>query len=163
MENYPYPNSYPDSGHSSPRSREIDCENASWDDQPLSSGYKVKLMCSYGGKIHPRPHDNQLTYVGGDTKILAVDRNIRFSSFISKLSNLCDSDMCFRLVHGRLIGRKEVWFWKSPNYQKIHIVASGFLSQFVTWNAIIVTLEQLLWSLLESRLTLCSLMWIYMN
>ncbi|KAG5543760.1 hypothetical protein RHGRI_016498 [Rhododendron griersonianum] len=96
MENYPYSNSYPDSGHSSPRSREIDCENASWDDQPLSSGYKVKLMCSYGGKIHPRPHDNQLTYVGGDTKILAVDRNIRFSSFISKLSNLCDSDMCFR-------------------------------------------------------------------
>lgn len=53
-------------------------------------------MCSYGGKIHPRPHDNQLAYVGGDTKILAVDRNIRFSSFISKLSNLCDSDVCFR-------------------------------------------------------------------
>ncbi|XAR62049.1 hypothetical protein NMG60_11016632, partial [Bertholletia excelsa] len=84
MENYSY-SSYPDSGNSSPRSREIDCENASWD-EPLSSSYKVKLMCSYGGKIHPRPHDNQLTYVGGDTKILAVDRNIRFSAFVAKLS-----------------------------------------------------------------------------
>lgn len=48
-------------------------------------------MCSYGGKIQPRPHDNQLTYTGGDTKILAVDRNIKFSVFLSKLSSLADS------------------------------------------------------------------------
>lgn len=54
-------------------------------------------MCSYGGKIHPRPHDNQLTYVGGDTKIFSVDRNTKFSSFISKLSSLCDSsEVCFK-------------------------------------------------------------------
>ncbi|CAK9181390.1 unnamed protein product [Ilex paraguariensis] len=93
MENLSY-SSYPDSGNSSPRSREIDCENASWDEPPTN--YKVKFMCSYGGKIHPRPHDNQLTYVGGDTKILAVDRNIRFSGFMQKLSSLCDSDACFK-------------------------------------------------------------------
>lgn len=53
-------------------------------------------MCSYGGKIHPRPHDNQLTYVGGETKIIAVDRNIRFSSIISKLSSFCDNEVCFK-------------------------------------------------------------------
>uniref|UniRef100_A0A5B7C4X7 PB1 domain-containing protein n=1 Tax=Davidia involucrata TaxID=16924 RepID=A0A5B7C4X7_DAVIN len=94
MENYSY-SSYPDSGHSSPRSREIDCENASWDEPP-NSNYKVKFMCSYGGTIHPRPHDNQLAYVGGETKILAVDRSIRFSGFISKLSSLCDADVCFK-------------------------------------------------------------------
>ncbi|CAL5332620.1 unnamed protein product [Camellia sinensis] len=94
MENHSY-SSYPDSGNSSPRSREIDCENASWD-EPLSSNYKVKFMCSYGGKIHPRPHDNQLTYVGGDTKILAVDRSIKFSALISKLSALCDSQVSFK-------------------------------------------------------------------
>lgn len=46
-------------------------------------------MCSYGGKIHPRPHDNQLSYIGGETKILSVERNIKFSSMISKLSALC--------------------------------------------------------------------------
>nr|GMD89218.1 PB1 domain-containing protein [Ipomoea batatas] len=94
MENYSY-SSYPDSVNSSPRSREVDCENASWDEPP-SSNYKVKFMCSYGGKIHPRPHDNQLSYVGGDTKILSVDRNIRFSSFMSKLSTLYEADVCFK-------------------------------------------------------------------
>ncbi|XWS54617.1 hypothetical protein CRYUN_Cryun10bG0104100 [Craigia yunnanensis] len=90
MENYPY-NSYPDSGDSSPRSREIDFENPPpWEDQPQhAQNYKAKFMCSYGGKINPRPHDNQLSYIGGETKILAVERNIKYSSMISKLSALC--------------------------------------------------------------------------
>ncbi|KAG5612836.1 hypothetical protein H5410_024117 [Solanum commersonii] len=97
MENYSY-SSYPDSVNSSPRSREIDCENASWDDQPPSSNsnYKVKFMCSYGGKILPRPHDNQLAYVAGETKILSVDRNIRFSNLVAKLSSISDCDICFK-------------------------------------------------------------------
>lgn len=53
-------------------------------------------MCSYGGKIQPRPHDNQLAYIGGDTKILAVDRNIKFSALVAKLSSLCDADVFFK-------------------------------------------------------------------
>lgn len=54
-------------------------------------------MCSYGGKIQPRSHDNQLAYIGGDTKILTADRNIKFAAFISKLSSLCgDADVCFK-------------------------------------------------------------------
>ncbi|KAF2312269.1 hypothetical protein GH714_029634 [Hevea brasiliensis] len=54
-------------------------------------------MCSYGGKIHPRPHDNQLSYIGGETKILAVDRNIKFSVMISKLAAVCgDTDISFK-------------------------------------------------------------------
>lgn len=56
-------------------------------------------MCSYGGKIQPRQHDNQLTYVAGDTKIFAVDRNIKFSLFLSKLSTLSQfqpNSLCFR-------------------------------------------------------------------
>lgn len=94
MENYSY-SSYPDSGDSSPRSREIDCENQSWD-EPLAN-YKVKFMCSYGGKIQPRQHDNQLAYVGGDTKILAVERNIKFGTMMAKLSALCsDDNICFK-------------------------------------------------------------------
>ncbi|XP_059653156.1 uncharacterized protein LOC132300187 [Cornus florida] len=96
MDNYAYTTSYAESGDSSPRSREIDFENPSpWEDQPPNN-YKVKFMCSYGGKIHPRPHDNQLSYVGGETKILAVDRTIKFSGIISKLSALCDADVCFK-------------------------------------------------------------------
>ena len=58
MENYSF-TSYLDSGESSPHSREIDFKNPLlWDDQPHQN-YKVKFMCSYGGKIHPRPYDNQ--------------------------------------------------------------------------------------------------------
>jgi hypothetical protein len=96
MENYPYNSTYPESGGSSPRSREIDFENPPpWEEsqgnqQPTN--YKVKFMCSYGGKIHPRPHDNQLSYIGGETKMLAVDRNIKFASLLSKLMALCESD-----------------------------------------------------------------------
>ncbi|KAI3992974.1 hypothetical protein MKX01_009717 [Papaver californicum] len=98
MENYYTPTTYPsDSRDSSPRSstREIDCEN-SWPDQEQNN-YKVKFMCSYGGKILPRPHDNQLTYMGGETKILSVDRSIKFSGIISKLNSLSDyNDVYFK-------------------------------------------------------------------
>ncbi|KAL4555251.1 hypothetical protein LXL04_037864 [Taraxacum kok-saghyz] len=58
--------------------------------------YKVKFMCSYGGKIHPRPHDNQLAYIGSETKILSVDRSIKFTALIAKLAALCDADVCFK-------------------------------------------------------------------
>ncbi|XP_038681919.1 uncharacterized protein LOC119982544 [Tripterygium wilfordii] len=96
MENY-Y-NSYPESGGSSPRSREVDFENPPpWEDQQNGSNYKAKFMCSYGGKIHPRPHDNQLSYIGGETKILSVDRNIKLAAMINKLSALCgDADVSFK-------------------------------------------------------------------
>lgn len=92
MDKFSY-NSYPDSTDSSPRSREIDFDNPPpWDDQNHHNhhqSYKVKFMCSYNGKIQPRPHDNQLTYVNGETKILSVDRGIRFPVLASKLSALC--------------------------------------------------------------------------
>uniref|UniRef100_A0A7N0R8Z2 PB1 domain-containing protein n=1 Tax=Kalanchoe fedtschenkoi TaxID=63787 RepID=A0A7N0R8Z2_KALFE len=100
MENYSYGGaaSYPDSGDSSPRSREIDFENPPpWEDQSQPSpNYKVKFMCSYGGNITPRPHDNHLSYVGGETKILSVERNTKFAPFVAKLSALCDADVCFK-------------------------------------------------------------------
>ncbi|KAM7279148.1 hypothetical protein ACFE04_006282 [Oxalis oulophora] len=66
---------------------------------PTFTSFKVKFMCSYGGKIQPRPNYNQLAYIGGDTKILAVDRNIKFTAIMAKLSSLCcydESDMCFK-------------------------------------------------------------------
>nr|KYP41270.1 hypothetical protein KK1_037362 [Cajanus cajan] len=48
-------------------------------------------MCSYGGRIQPRPHDNHLTYVGGDTKILSVDRHVKFPALLAKLSSLANA------------------------------------------------------------------------
>ncbi|XP_010546446.1 PREDICTED: uncharacterized protein LOC104818530 [Tarenaya hassleriana] len=97
MDKFSY-NSYADSADSSPRSREIDFDNPSpWDEQqhPPQS-YKVKFMCSYGGKIQPRSHDNQLAYVGGETKIISTDRGIRFSVMISKLSAIVGGDFTFK-------------------------------------------------------------------
>ncbi|KAK2986689.1 hypothetical protein RJ640_010914 [Escallonia rubra] len=49
---------------------------------------KVRLMCSYGGKIQARSHDNQLVYAGGDTKIMTVDRTVRFHNIVAKLNGL---------------------------------------------------------------------------
>lgn len=97
MENHSF-SSYPDSGDSSPRSREIvdsDNPSLSWD-EPAAA--KVKLMCSYGGRIQPRHHDNQLSYVGGETKILAVERSIRFPAFAARLAAILPAadDVCFK-------------------------------------------------------------------
>lgn len=50
---------------------------------------KVKLLCSFGGRIWSRPTDRQLSYIGGDTKILAVDRHIKLSDIIAKLNSIC--------------------------------------------------------------------------
>ncbi|XP_031121056.1 uncharacterized protein LOC116024302 [Ipomoea triloba] len=49
---------------------------------------RVRFMCSFGGKILPRPHDNQLRYVGGDTRIVALNRHASFASLLVKLSKL---------------------------------------------------------------------------
>ncbi|KAI7749019.1 hypothetical protein M8C21_009925 [Ambrosia artemisiifolia] len=47
---------------------------------------KLRLMCSYGGHIIPRPHSKSLCYAGGDTRIVAVDRRTTAAT-ISSLSH----------------------------------------------------------------------------
>ncbi|KAJ0049323.1 hypothetical protein Pint_16554 [Pistacia integerrima] len=81
---------YPDSIDSSPRSR----NNDTYDDPlPPVPGAKLRLMCSYGGHIIPRPHDKSLCYVGGDTRLVVVDRHSSLSSLGTRLSR--------SLLHGR--------------------------------------------------------------
>ncbi|EAZ04310.1 hypothetical protein OsI_26451 [Oryza sativa Indica Group] len=41
-------------------------------------GAHVRLMCSFGGRILPRPGDHQLRYVGGETRIVSVPRAATF-------------------------------------------------------------------------------------
>ncbi|KAJ6350962.1 hypothetical protein OIU78_006978 [Salix suchowensis] len=74
-----------DSVESSPRSRNTDSNY--FDDLPPPLSSKLRLMCSYGGHIVPRPHDKSLCYVGGDTRIVVVDRHATLSSLSSRLSN----------------------------------------------------------------------------
>ncbi|KAK7411648.1 hypothetical protein VNO78_03083 [Psophocarpus tetragonolobus] len=49
------------------------------------SGRKMKLMCSYGGKILPRPSDGMLRYVGGQTRIISVKRDVSFNDLMQKM------------------------------------------------------------------------------
>ncbi|KAE8692331.1 elongator complex protein 2-like isoform X1 [Hibiscus syriacus] len=78
------PATYPDSVDSSPRSRNTD----SWDDPALPTALhsKLRLMCSYGGTIVPRPHDKVLCYIGGDTRMVVVDRHTTLASLHHRLS-----------------------------------------------------------------------------
>ncbi|CAN1138133.1 hypothetical protein LINPERPRIM_LOCUS23309 [Linum perenne] len=55
---------------------------------PTVPGAKLRLMCSYGGHIIPRPHDKSLCYVGGETRIVVVDRNSTVGSLSCRLSKI---------------------------------------------------------------------------
>lgn len=52
---------------------------------------RVSFMCSFGGRILPRPHDDQLRYVGGETRIVAVPRSTTFAALLAKLAKLSGS------------------------------------------------------------------------
>jgi hypothetical protein len=96
--------SHPNSANSSPNSRELVENNdhrSPFDEQPPpppppSNSNRVKLMCSYGGKIQPRLHDHHFTYIGGDTKILTVDRAVKLTTLVGKLSTMANCDVCFK-------------------------------------------------------------------
>ncbi|XWS40465.1 hypothetical protein CRYUN_Cryun18bG0142400 [Craigia yunnanensis] len=50
----------------------------------LSSSTKVKFLCSFGGKILPRPSDGKLRYVGGQTRIIRLSRDISWQELVQK-------------------------------------------------------------------------------
>ncbi|KAA8535278.1 hypothetical protein F0562_030281 [Nyssa sinensis] len=49
------------------------------------SGKKIKFLCSFGGKILPRPSDGVLRYVGGQTRIISVQRDVNFDELVLKM------------------------------------------------------------------------------
>lgn len=55
-----------------------------------SQSGKVKFLCSFGGKILPRPSDGKLRYVGGDTRILSMGRNTSLAELMKKTSGICN-------------------------------------------------------------------------
>ncbi|XP_028798100.1 uncharacterized protein LOC114753579 [Neltuma alba] len=56
----------------------------------------IKFLCSYGGRILPRATDGKLRYVGGHTRVLAVDPSIAFSELMAKLEELSGSSVTLR-------------------------------------------------------------------
>ncbi|CAG7881425.1 unnamed protein product [Brassica rapa] len=57
---------------------------------------KVKFMCSFGGKILPRPSDGLLKYVGGETRVIAVSPDITFLELTKKLTEMTENDMVLK-------------------------------------------------------------------
>ncbi|KAG8372740.1 hypothetical protein BUALT_Bualt12G0098200 [Buddleja alternifolia] len=50
----------------------------------------MKFLCSFGGRILPRPNDGKLRYVGGDTKIISIRRNLNYSELVKKTAAICN-------------------------------------------------------------------------
>ncbi|KAK2647958.1 hypothetical protein Ddye_015447 [Dipteronia dyeriana] len=100
---------YPDSQESSPRSHNV--EGYENDPLPPVPGNKLRLMCSYGGHIIPRPHDKSLCYVGGETRLVVVDRHSSLSFFSTRLS------------HSLLNGRSFALKYQLPNEELDSLVS----------------------------------------
>ncbi|WCJ38129.1 Protein kinase superfamily protein with octicosapeptide/Phox/Bem1p domain [Euphorbia peplus] len=50
---------------------------------------KMKLLCSFGGKVLPRPSDGKLRYVGGETRIFSVCKNLTWEELVKKTKCIC--------------------------------------------------------------------------
>ncbi|KAE8724785.1 Detected protein of unknown function [Hibiscus syriacus] len=57
---------------------------------PSSPKNRVKFLCSYGGKILPRSSDGKLKYVGGETRVVAVPGDIKFSELKNKVNGMVE-------------------------------------------------------------------------
>uniref|UniRef100_A0A0R0FKH3 Protein kinase domain-containing protein n=1 Tax=Glycine max TaxID=3847 RepID=A0A0R0FKH3_SOYBN len=51
---------------------------------------RVKFLCSFLGSIMPRPQDGKLRYVGGETRIVSVPRDISYEELMGRMRELYD-------------------------------------------------------------------------
>lgn len=56
-------------------------------------GGRIKILCSFGGRIVPRPQDGVLKYVGGETRVLAVPRSICFRELKKKVEDMFKTEV----------------------------------------------------------------------
>lgn len=54
-------------------------------------GRRVKFLCSFLGSIMPRPQDGKLRYVGGETRIVSVQRDVSYEELMGKMRELYDA------------------------------------------------------------------------
>ncbi|CAN4081815.1 unnamed protein product [Withania somnifera] len=50
-----------------------------------STSGKLRFLCSFGGRIMPRPSDGKLRYVGGDTHLIRVSKDISYEELMQKM------------------------------------------------------------------------------
>ncbi|KAG7638534.1 putative protein kinase TKL-Pl-6 family [Arabidopsis thaliana] len=53
-----------------------------------SSLNRAKFLCSFGGKVIPRPRDQKLRYVGGETRIIRISKTISFQELMHKMKEI---------------------------------------------------------------------------
>ncbi|XP_047164764.1 uncharacterized protein LOC124834172 isoform X2 [Vigna umbellata] len=51
---------------------------------------KMKFLCSFGGKILPRPSDGKLRYVGGETHIISIQKDMAWQELMQKTLGICN-------------------------------------------------------------------------
>ncbi|KAJ8634634.1 hypothetical protein MRB53_008901 [Persea americana] len=49
---------------------------------------RIKFLCSFGGSILPRPLDGKLRYVGGETRIVSVPRDVSYDELMSRMQEI---------------------------------------------------------------------------
>ncbi|XP_058725629.1 uncharacterized protein LOC131596911 [Vicia villosa] len=49
---------------------------------------RMKILCSFGGRILPRPSDGKLRYVGGETRIIRIRKDINWPELMQKISSI---------------------------------------------------------------------------
>ncbi|XP_004292384.1 PREDICTED: uncharacterized protein LOC101312898 [Fragaria vesca subsp. vesca] len=55
-----------------------------------SQSGKMKFLCSFGGKILPRPSDGKLRYVGGQTRMISIRNGVSWEELVKKTSGICN-------------------------------------------------------------------------
>ncbi|KAL8139112.1 hypothetical protein V2J09_005113 [Rumex salicifolius] len=68
-------------------SSSVSCLN--YEQGDVSQHGKLRILCSFGGKILPRPSDAALRYVGGETHIISFSKKLSWHELLSKTSRIC--------------------------------------------------------------------------
>ena len=55
-----------------------------------SNPSKLKFICSFGGKILPRPGDGKLRYVGGEKRIISITSKLSLRELMQKTLSICN-------------------------------------------------------------------------
>ncbi|KAL9669295.1 hypothetical protein QQ045_006839 [Rhodiola kirilowii] len=61
-----------------------------------SRSEKIKFLCSFGGKIMPRPGDGKLRYVGGETRLVSIYKDLSWADLVKKTSLICNQPHSIR-------------------------------------------------------------------
>ncbi|KAK1440381.1 hypothetical protein QVD17_06206 [Tagetes erecta] len=71
-------------------------ESVSTSRPPATPTNRIKFLCSHGGNILPCPADAHLKYVGGETRVISVRRDITFHELMKKLTSMYNGEMILK-------------------------------------------------------------------